>query len=514
MLFDFAIIGFGVIGVETLYGIQKILLKNPKKNKIKIAIIEKNLKNVPGGVAYSRENSKFGYFNNPLRLSHPDFIKWFNLIDNKKILIDFSKNNLNYNLNDWLKNNEPILKKKFRDYKEIYLPRLIYSFYLNDKIVDFLKLKKKMNISLKFYNGEVNNLNNSNHYNIFPKKLFNEFTINSNTKNFILKRHESNSKKIIRSKKLVIGTGVVPPKMIRKVTIHKNSNYIWDFYSSGGTNNLINKINVISKIKKNINVIFIGNKAGLLETMQEIEKIIKSSKINIKITCISKNTQTLQKAERSKKFDFFQFKYLIKNNINKIKNAEDILQLLKSEFKYAKLNGFNKYDVWTNVLKNKIMSICYNRLSEKEKKNYNFSTFPLIRNMTRYTYPDTVSAKNRLERANKIKFIKDRVIKIIKNKNDLILETQSGKSIKGEIVINVSGPVSIVDNKNEIKFISSLRTITKKFNKRGFSPNNNFMLEKDLYLPGTLSNNFNPGRETIIRAITKNAHKVAKHILS
>ena len=102
-----------------------------------------------------------------------------------------------------------------------------------------------MNISLKFYNGEVNNLNNSNHYNIFPKKLFNEFTINSNTKNFILKRHESNSKKIIRSKKLVIGTGVVPPKMIRKVTIHKNSNYIWDFYSSGGTNNLINKINVI-----------------------------------------------------------------------------------------------------------------------------------------------------------------------------------------------------------------------------------------------------------------------------
>ena len=39
-------------------------------------------------------------------------------------------------------------------------------------------------------------------------------------------------------------------------------------------------------------------------------------------------------------------------------------------------------------------------------------------------------------------------------------------------------------------------------------------LEKGLYLPGTLSNNFNPGRETIIKAITKNAHKVAKNILS
>ena len=159
------------------------------------------------------------------------------------------------------------------------------------------------------------------------------------------------------------------------------------------------------------------------------------------------------------------------------------------------------------------MSTCYNRLNKKEKKNYNLAIFPLIRNMTRYTYPVTVCAKNRLEKANKIKFVKDRVIKIIKNKNNLILETQSSKLIKGDIVINVSGPVSIVDNKNEIKFISSLKKITKKFNERGFSTNSNFMLEKGLYLPGTLSNNFNPGRETIIKAITKNAHKVAKDIL-
>ena len=39
------------------------------------------------------------------------------------------------------------------------------------------------------------------------------------------------------------------------------------------------------------------------------------------------------------------------------------------------------------------------------------------------------------------------------------------------------------------------------------------MVEKGLFLPGTLSNNFNPGRETIIKAITKNSHKVAKTIL-
>ena len=276
MLFDFTIIGFGVIGVQTLLGIKKILLKKKQinKNKIKIAIIEKNLKNIPGGVAYSKENSKFGFFNNPLRLSHPEFIKWFNLIDNRKRLIDFSKSNPSYNLNTWIKKNEVILKKKYQDYKEIYLPRLIYSFYLKDKIIEFLDFKKKINISLKIYKGEVKHIKSDVYYDIFPNKSFNEFITNYDNKNLIFKKYKSNYIKIIRSKKLIIGTGVVPPKIIDETVVHKNFNYIWDFYSSGGTNNLIKKINAISKIKKNIYIIFIGNKAGLLETMQEIEKLI------------------------------------------------------------------------------------------------------------------------------------------------------------------------------------------------------------------------------------------------
>ncbi len=513
MLFDLTIIGFGVIGVETLDGIKKNLLKKKIKRKFSIGIIEKNLKNIPGGVAYSQENSKFGYFNNPLRLSHPEFIKWFNLNQNKRRIIDFSKKNSSYNLNSWAKKNESILNQKYNDYKEIYLPRLIYSFYLKDKLLQFLNFKKKMNISINIYRGEVIEIKNNRFYTISPNRSFDEFSMNIDKKKLELKMHKYKNLKKINSKKLIIGTGVVPPKMIKEKVVHRNFNYIWDFYSNGGTNNLIKKINKISKIKKNISVIFIGNKAGLLETMQEIEKLIKNHKININIICISKNTTTLQKAEISKKFNFFKFKYLIKKKINRIRNAEQIFQLLKLEFKTAKLNGFSKYDVWTNVLSNKIMSTCYNRLSEKEKKNYNFFIFPLIRNITRYTYPDTVSAKNRLERANKIKFIKDKVVRIIKYKNILTLETQNKKLIKGDIVINVSGPVSVVDSKYEIKFIPSLRKITKKFNERGFTTNSNFMLENGLFLPGTLSNNFNPGRETIIKAITKNTHKVAKTII-
>ena len=515
MLFDFTIIGFGVIGAETLHGIKKTLLKKDQKNrkKIKIAIIEKNLKNIPGGVAYSQENSKFGFFNNPLRLSHPEFIKWFNLSENKKKIINFSLSNPSYNLIHWAKKNKIILKQKYKEYKEIYLPRLIYSFYLKEKILQFLQLKKKINISLTFYKGEVKKITNKKIYIVFPNKLFNKLIFKVNDKNFIFKNHNSKNLKTIKSKKIIFGTGLVPPKMIDEIVVHQNNNYIWDFYSTGGTNNLIKKINYISKIKKNISIIFIGNKAGLLETMQEIERLIKENKFKINITCISKSTQTLQKAQNSTKFATFRFKYLTNKNINKIKKAEQILNLLQKEFKIAVLNGFNKYDVWTQVLTKEIMSICYNRLNVNEKRNYNFSIFPKIRNITRYTYPDTVSAKNRLERANKIKFIKDKVTKIIKKKDILILETQLKKLIKGDIIINVSGPVSITDTMKEIKFIPSLRKITKKFNERGFSTNKNFMLNEGLFLPGTLSNNFNPGRETIIKAITQNAHKVAKKLV-
>ena len=514
MLFDFTIIGFGVIGTETLNGIKKVLLKKQKQTKkIKIAIIEKNLNNIPGGVAYSRVNSKFGFFNNPLRLSHPDFIKWFNLKVNRKLLINFSMKNHSYGLKIWAKKHNYILNKQYKYYREIYLPRLFYSFYLKDKILEFLDCKKKINISLNIFKGEVKYFRKNKYYNALSKSIFKEFAASKNDNNLILHGKEKKEIKIVKSKKLIIGTGIIPPQKITEKVIYRNSNYISDLYSSGGTNNLIKKINKVSNIKKNLKIIFIGNKAGLLETMQEIEKIINNGKIKIKIICISKNTQTLQKAEQSKNFILFKFKYLIKNKINKIKKADQILELLKKEFKNAKLNGFNKYDVWTNVLNNKIMTACYNRLSAKEKQYYNFVIFPLIRNITRFTYPDTVSSKNRLKKNNKIRFVKEKVVKIIKKKNILILETLNKKSIKGDIVINVSGPASITELKKEIEFVSSLRKITKKFNDRGFSTNKNFMLEEGLFLPGTLSNNFNPGRETIIKAITKNSHKVAKSIL-
>ncbi len=512
-MFDLTIIGFGVIGAETLYALKKKFSNHKNKNIIKIAVVERNTNNIPGGIAYSKLNSKFGFFNNPLRLSHPEFIKWFNQKKNKEKIINFSKKNISFNLIDWAKQNEIILNTRYENYKEIYLPRLSYAFYLEEKIITFLKFKKKINISVKFLQGKVNDISKKNDYLVSSDKNFIEiYPIYKKNKLTFKKKHYLKINKI-RSRNIIIGIGLVPPKKIKVITKSNNTNYIFDFYNSGGVNNLVKKIIKVSNIKPKIKLTFIGNKAGLLEAVQQIEKLINVNKININILSISNNSLSLQKAEHSQKFNHFQFKFFTKQNLKKIKTAKNILIFLKKEFIEAKKNGFNKYDVWTNVLKNNFLKLAYDRLNYNEKKKYNDLIFPLIRNITRYTYPETVKSKNRLLKNKKMVILKDRVIEIVKKNDHIVLKTLLNKKIISDIVINVSGPRSILENENDTKIISSLKKFAKNYNALGFSTKNNFILDDGIYLPGTLCNKFNPARETIIKAITKNTYSVVKKLM-
>ena len=102
MKFDVLLVGFGVVGVEALSD----LVKNYEgKKRVKIALVDKNIINIPGGVAYSKSQSKFGFFNNPLRLSNPEFIKWVKRKKNIQRIKNFILENENFNLSKWLKNN-------------------------------------------------------------------------------------------------------------------------------------------------------------------------------------------------------------------------------------------------------------------------------------------------------------------------------------------------------------------------------------------------------------------------
>jgi len=508
MNFDVVIIGFGVVGTETLYYLSKKLKKS--NNKIsKIAIIEKKTENIPGGVAYGIENSKYGFFNNPLRLSHPEFISWIGEKENIGKLIKFVKENPEFMLNNWLRKNYSNLLK---NNKEVYFPRLVYAFFLKERISTSLKKLRGKKIKIDFFSGELDEIKIKENIYLNASRALKKIKISKDFKKINIERNFKIIKNI-RSKYLVIGTGILPPEKLPYAGNKKKDNYIWDFYAEGGTSNLIKKIYKIKKNKKKIVLTFIGNKAGLLETVQQIEHLIFNKGIDIKINTISSDPLTLQKARPSINSKNFKFSIFKIKNLKKVKKASKILDMLIKEIKFSEAKGFNKYDVWTNILNKNLLNYCYRKLSQTEKKLYHSIIFPKIRSITRYTFPETIASKERLEKKQKIKFIKAKATYIKSDKKRIKVFTNKKKSIDSDIVINVSGPVPIKKANDELSFIQSLKKISNHFNDRGFSTDKNFMLKNFIFLPGTLSNNFNPLRQTIIKVVTNNAHKVAKNIL-
>ena len=274
---------------------------------------------------------------------------------------------------------------------------------------------------------------------------------------------------------------------------------------------------MISKLKNlkqnNITLIFIGNKAGLLETMQEIENLSKKLPKRLNIISVSPSNISLQKAELSKKYSKYKLKKLISKNIKKIEKAHTILSLIKREFSFGQKKKFYKYDVWTQILQNNVLEKCYNKLNLNQKKIYNNKIFSKLRNLTRYTFPETVDAKIRLEKSKILKNLKDKVINLKKLNNKIEVKTFKSGLLKGDIVVNVSGPVSLHNNKGEVPFLKSLKKVSKKFNERGFISDKFFQITDKVYAPGTLTSNFNPERKTIIKSITENCVVTAKHFV-
>ena len=102
MRFSHISIGGGITGLETIISTFANIEKELKKSKIKrkkliykkfiFAIIDKNPENIPGGVAYGFKVSRYGYFNNPIRLSPKKFSNWLLKKSKKKKINQLSRN--------------------------------------------------------------------------------------------------------------------------------------------------------------------------------------------------------------------------------------------------------------------------------------------------------------------------------------------------------------------------------------------------------------------------------------
>jgi hypothetical protein len=531
MHFSHISIGGGITGLETIISAFTNIQRQLKKSKkIIFAIIDKNPENIPGGVAYGFKISQFGYFNNPIRLSPVQFTKWVIKKENKKKIISYLKIHGGYTGKDWIKKNINILySSKIKQINELYIPRTIANFWMEQRLLWLIskmkKISKKNSIifDLKFFKGEVLAIKNlkDNYHKIIFKNNYCEMLqykiIKNSFKKIVFEKNKRISEPIF-SKTQNIGLGLPPPKQLATTRAQKNNYYIWDFYSQGSTSDLINKILQINKIKKKIRVYFIGYKAGLLESLPELKKIILKKKIKIEIICSSKDLESIQKAKLSLNKKSYKLQVFKKKKLFNIRTAKKLYLSIMKEFELSYSLGYKKYDAWTQILNNKILDKCIKNFSYREKKQYNDFFYNKVRNATRFTYPETIIAREKLLKMKILKTKKEIVKKVDNLKGQLIVETKSNNNKINkyicDLVINVSGPLNVGTLKNEIPLINDLRKNGAKILSGGFVVNNYFKISgiKNIYTPGILARGFNPERKTIIKAILENSQKAGKSI--
>ena len=145
---------------------------------------------------------------------------------------------------------------------------------------------------------------------MFSNSNFKSFKIQNQNQKLNIFRLKKEIKSL-ETEKILLGNGLLPPKKI-KINKKNNNKYIWDFYSEGGTGNLIEKINLVKRKKNNVVITFIGNKAGLLETTLQLKRLIFTENIDMTINVISKKFSTLNKASFSDNFKHINLRSLLK----------------------------------------------------------------------------------------------------------------------------------------------------------------------------------------------------------
>ncbi len=151
MSFDVVFVGGGLGSIFSLYN----LIRTADKKNLNICIIDKEISNIPGGVAYGNKLENIGFFNNPCRLSPKELIRW--VYKNKVDLINFVENSYSNSFKEWVKRYKLkfLNSKSLKDLDEIYLPRIFCNFWLESLLIKSLKKIKKKNYKILFIQGEA-----------------------------------------------------------------------------------------------------------------------------------------------------------------------------------------------------------------------------------------------------------------------------------------------------------------------------------------------------------------------
>ena len=240
--------------------------------------------------------------------------------------------------------------------------------------------------------------------------------------------------------------------------------------------------------------------------------------MKIKIFCSSRELQSIQKAELSLGKKNYKSKFFKRSELSKINTAEKLYDSILKEFKFSTSKGYNRYDAWTYILKNNFIYHLINKFNINEKKRYDDFFHAKIRGITRFTYPETINAREFLfkkniliakkEKVSAINVVKDNLIVVAENKK------RSIKKYKCDIVINVSGPLNAERIKKEIPLVYKLKQMGANTISGNLVVNKFFEIKglNNIYVPGILARGFNPERKTLIKAILGNCNLVANSI--
>ena len=99
-------------------------------------MIDQDLNNFTGGIAYTKKLSEHGFLNNPARLCPKEFIRWVIDKKNSKLLLKKTRLSKSHSYKKWVKINKKFFLKckNINDQGEIYYPR----FFLNQWLQDIL----------------------------------------------------------------------------------------------------------------------------------------------------------------------------------------------------------------------------------------------------------------------------------------------------------------------------------------------------------------------------------------
>ena len=251
MKFSHISIGAGITGIETILALTKEVDRRKKKisPKFLLGIIDKNPENISGGVGYGFKISKYGFFNNPIRLSPKPFRKWLSDKKIKEKIIHYLKIHGGLTGNHWIKKNkDKLFSKNIKEFNELYIPRATLNIWMEERLILLIKKIKenKSNFDIKFFKGEVISFKDNKDKlkkiffkNNFCKEL--KYKLNNDPFKKLSFKGGKNYKSII-SLNQSIGLGLPPPKQLATKKAQENNNYIWDFYAQGSTSLLIDKI--------------------------------------------------------------------------------------------------------------------------------------------------------------------------------------------------------------------------------------------------------------------------------